>query len=436
MAVDATASSASASSGPARPPSPPVVAADDLPPPPPGRPRRRRRLPPAVGASLALLLVAAVEGGLGLAPTAAALSTPSGSPPGRPRRTTVKVRSAKAASTLGATRTRRKSNAKTEAGREGEAADEVPDDEAPRPKYYARKPDAAAASGAPWQHQEMMDHAVLTKEEEVLYGRRVVRARELREKVEALAEERRIEREESRAELERERAKLGRRNGDGEEALVGASIDSDFLNHELEYLSVYGFRPSSTDLLDEGLDQDDDLLFEHARHRRRHASQLESDYERFRPAEDGTKRRTNPKPAMGTAERNSYAPLLGLPLSDITEADVVEALGVPGGKSELVEALLEGARARETLMRRNVKLVMSVAKGWMRNGPGSPSNRGADGLGSGNGDGGPSSSRAADARNFKGRRDKSSNFHLSKLYEGSWDRPSLDEAVQEGCLGL
>ena len=72
------------------------------------------------------------------------------------------------------------------------------------PKYYSRQPTVHTKSGAPFQHQEMMDHTILTKEEEVKYGRRVVQAREIREKIDALLEERRAEGEMQLLDLEEE----------------------------------------------------------------------------------------------------------------------------------------------------------------------------------------------------------------------------------------
>ena len=65
----------------------------------------------------------------------------------------------------------------------------------------------------------------------------------------------------------------------------GDELDYDFLSYELEYLSVYGYRPnkesSSTWGGDNGVggfDLEDDLLFSYAQHRSHHMSQLQSGY--------------------------------------------------------------------------------------------------------------------------------------------------------------
>ncbi|KAL3787780.1 hypothetical protein ACHAW5_007899 [Stephanodiscus triporus] len=78
-------------------------------------------------------------------------------------------------------------------------------------------------------------------------------------------------------------------------------------------------------------------------------------------------------------------------------------------------------------MRGNVKLVMSVAKGWMRNGYA---------VAGANGDGAPGGGGSG-LGSVSGRGDDgAARRQLAQMYDGSWDRPSLDEAVQEGMLGL
>jgi len=85
-------------------------------------------------------------------------------------------------------------------------------------------------------------------------------------------------------------------------------------------------------------------------------------------------------------------------LDRLTDHDIVHLLGVSGGRPQLQALLVQGARARDTLVRSNIKLVVGIAKRWARMQ-----------------DGGNS---------------------LYSIYSGGWDRPSLNEAVQEGILGL
>lgn len=82
-------------------------------------------------------------------------------------------------------------------------------------------------------------------------------------------------------------------------------------------------------------------------------------------------------------------------------------------------------------MRRNVKLVMSIAKNWMRNSF-TTANSNNNNIPGDSGGGGGSGSGSSGKRGG----DKSSKRYLAQMYEGSWDKPSLDEAVQEGMLGL
>ena len=87
----------------------------------------------------------------------------------------------------------------------------------------------------------------------------------------------------------------------------------------------------------------------------------------------------------------------------ISENDIVEKLGVEGGREELTRILLDGALAREKMISSNIRLVVSIAKKWCLRSNFGDSNGGAT---------------------------------RSSLYAGSWSRPSLDEAVQEGIFGL
>ena len=98
---------------------------------------------------------------------------------------------------------------------------------------------------------------------------------------------------------------------------------------------------------------------------------------------------------------SSFRSLVDLPslpeLDLLSDDEIVSQFQL--SKGELEQALLEGAQARETLLRCNFKLVVSIAKKWAKQGA---------------------------------RGDQT----LHSIYSGSWNRPSLDEAVQEGIFGL
>lgn len=82
--------------------------------------------------------------------------------------------------------------------------------------------------------------------------------------------------------------------------------------------------------------------------------------------------------------------------SVVVDDAMAQQLGLKNA-SEFDLILYEGAYARDVLIRRNLKLVFSICNQWVRN-------HGA------------------------------TTVHA--IYSGSWSRPSLSEAMQEGCVGL
>jgi len=332
-------------------------------------------------------------------------------------------------------------------------------------KWY--KPTIHTKSGQVFQHQEMLDHTILSFNEEIQYGRQIVKARQIKDKIHNIIEEREERRElnelemlvddDSRSDNVDRELGVGLDN-EGVNNEESDGLDMEFLSYELEYLSVYGFRPnkdsiaasttnpgSSAEENDNsiaGLDLEDDLLINHAQHRSQHLSQLTSDTNYFTPPPKSNNNNSNNKgmrhkrtgyrnsSTSSIAQRNSYTSLLHLPLQELSNYDISHTLQISGGRQELIDILLDGAYAREVLMRRNVKLVMSISKNWMRNSfSTASSNLSGAGASAGGGAGGNSNGN-------KKSSDKSTKKYLSQMYEGSWDRPSLDEAVQEGMLGL
>jgi RNA polymerase sigma factor (sigma-70 family) len=87
----------------------------------------------------------------------------------------------------------------------------------------------------------------------------------------------------------------------------------------------------------------------------------------------------------------------------LTDYDISEKLNIEGGRKELKRLIHLGAKARTTLMKSNIRLVVSISKKWI-------------------------------GKNYSG---SSTDGSIAvNLYNGGWDRPSLDEVVQEGVLGL
>ena len=102
--------------------------------------------------------------------------------------------------------------------------------------------------------------------------------------------------------------------------------------------------------------------------------------------------------AQARQERHVVAEML----ETLSDDEIQRLFGLPGGRVELQRILLEGAMARDTLIKHNIRLVVSIAKKWCR------------------------------------QQARGSSYDLTRgsIYRGSSDRPSLDEVIQEGIMGL
>jgi len=116
--------------------------------------------------------------------------------------------------------------------------------------------------------------------------------------------------------------------------------------------------------------------------------------------------------AFSGAPRISDSSQLGDTLGDIrllTEREIIDELGVEGGRKELVQILIQGALAKQQMIKSNVRLVTSIAKKWM-----------GSSKGSGNSE-----------RNSDNERKLSRSIAM-----GDWSTPSMDEVIQQGIVGL
>ena len=112
-------------------------------------------------------------------------------------------------------------------------------------------------------------------------------------------------------------------------------------------------------------------------------------------------------------QQNNPLSQIGLQFQDIdlyvTEKDIINELGIQGGKEELLQILVQGSIAKQTMIKSNIKLVTSIAKKWYRG-----------------------ATVAQQNDNNRNRR----KTDPSAMYGGSWSIPSLDEAIQQGIIGL
>ena len=94
----------------------------------------------------------------------------------------------------------------------------------------------------------------------------------------------------------------------------------------------------------------------------------------------------------------------------LTDENILEALDLSGGRGELRTILLEGALAREKLISSNFKLAMGIAAKWA----------GSDSL-----------------KSVGGSAENKKQFLVEGSYlKGNTNRPTMDEALHEGVLGL
>ena len=224
-------------------------------------------------------------------------------------------------------------------------------------------------AGAEAMRSEMMDHGFLTRDQDFEYGRKVQRAKLLKESMMRLIDDKQVELSYS-----------GNFYPEFDEEPINESLffaSGDVLEDTSDPWTAYSSsgpplleydEPSSfREEYDEEI-----LLFRRDRSQNRH--QL---------------------PVSISDDLDD---------SMLTDDDIQYGLDLAGGREELRRILVEGALARDQLIRCNVKLVVSIAKKWARN---------------------------------AARMTTSDGGHkLVAIYAGSTTRPSLDEAIQEGIMGL
>ena len=243
----------------------------------------------------------------------------------------------------------------------------------------------------------LLDHEILTKEEEQNLGQAVQRAKVLREALELVEQDRLLEEELALLQVPKHQK----------------SPDKDTVDYDLRYYfasrAIDGKDDDQED--DDDDDDDDDDEFDYAQ-LSIYGSQ-EDDYEEFaklglKPARMEQHERQSLLPAAWrddvytekTAANSNHSPPEDQ-IEKLTDKQVAALSSMaPGGRGELRSILVQGAVARDTLIRRNVRLVVSIAKRWAQQ----------------------AATSSPDSR--------------SLFYAGGWDRPSLDEAVQEGIMGL
>ena len=228
-------------------------------------------------------------------------------------------------------------------------------------------------AGAWYQREEMLQHEILTKEMESDLGSKIVIAKKLRDDMSAIIEENELQREEINGNLW---------DGSDGNSLWGTNNDGMDLSPDeegMEYMSIY-------DNMSEGFDDSPSM------------ETWKDSLENYNFSSDHRTASTLVKDGSKLSNSSIEADLKLL-----TDNEIKSRLQIEGGKEELRSILLLGSEARTYLMRSNIRLVVSISKKWM--------------------------GRSFAAGNKDGAR-------AVNLYSGGWDRPSLDEVIQEGVLGL
>jgi DNA-directed RNA polymerase sigma subunit (sigma70/sigma32) len=233
----------------------------------------------------------------------------------------------------------------------------------------AKRLSGSVAAGAWYQRDEMMRHDILNREEEVILGQKIVKAKQMRELMISLVEEKKVNEE---IIMEAEMMRKLNINDYDYDGIGTYRNENDFDDDDFGQLDN-GMDPRTMEQTGYAHLQYDGSILDN-RGDQRIASTL---------VRDGSK---------------LIASSFDADLKYLTQEDVQTILKIKGGKNELRKILTDGARARNKLMRCNFRLVVSVGKKWM------------------------------------GR--SNDNGKISDRYNGSWDKPSLDEVIQEGMLGL
>ena len=267
----------------------------------------------------------------------------------------------------------------------------VPEDETNRRRRRSRGQQKSSADDL-FLFRSMIQHDILTKEQEFELGEAIQTAKKLQEKLDLLLQQKRDQEQLDNGSM------MMQPNDD--DSITSSSLD----DLELSHLSVYG---GATTLNDYDLHYDDHFSRTQARLRiQRESNSPMAAAWRQDVFDDDNDNNNNSTTATATTTSTTAAVFH---LHFFTDAELWHHLHLD--RAQVHHILLQGARARDVLVRSNIKLVVGIAKKWARR----------------SGSSGSSSSSSSS---------EGQQHSLYQLYSGGWDRPAVSEAVQEGILGL
>jgi len=315
----------------------------------------------------------------------------------------------------------------------------------------------------------IFDHRILTKAEEVNLSKKVKRSLQLKEAMVRLIEEDRVttakngEAKSSRPSKERKRRRMiqHRRQNNSIHQSNARSDPSRFVDiNEPNYcdntdyeneedmpsnLAIYGSRTSraletrnnryrwkdgafvlSQNENEEELYFRDRTLFLGGTRVGKHKSSFWNDDIKMEEDPSGSSRSDwfNSLLSIENDDDDPLNDMMGF--NTLSDKVIHETLGLKGGKEQLREIILDGAWARDKLVQSNIKLVASIAVKWAK----------MSHVDTGYGERDSSSKLSATASKTRSGGDSRDAKLSRNVFEGDSTRPSLDEAIQEGVLGL
>ncbi len=279
----------------------------------------------------------------------------------------------------------------------------------------------------------IMDHKILTMKEEYELGVKIRNYMDTKEKIEKIVSERhfadRMQSIEERREKEvekRNKRKNKTRKKSAEQALYEASSlyenDADELSIEEEFMMIKGqqYRPEPEPEVRRSIEElygyyDDDEEEEMMEEMGMAVYGIDA-YADEESLSDEFSDVDSPEYNYGSNQNdfsisgNDDSAQLSSTLESIrllTERDIQEELGIEGGRTALAKVMIDGALAKQELIKSNVRLVKSIAQKWM----------------------GTSKGSGLAVKNADRERNRSRQG-------GDWTTPAMDEVIAQGIYGL
>lgn len=252
----------------------------------------------------------------------------------------------------------------------------------------SKTPQATQSPNSSSFDKRMLEHGLLTKDEEQYLGTQIRRAGDMKDKMAAWIEENRariLQQQEYQRLESIAQDNLYTAENELNGSIYGSCSSQAMERHFIEEAEDDIFYPFGAGALEEE-GEDDDMIG---------MSVYEPQLQQLQPSV--------PEDWMDEILMQNEDTLTAESMTILTDNDIRDVLDLPGGRSELRKVLLEGALAREKLIRSNVRLVHNIAKKWVGEAP------------------------------------KQQGNSLVRVYTGASSitgRPTLDEALQEGILGL